>query len=743
MAKLAFGQPNVKRTFCSMCPAQCPMLIEVVDGKIGRVAPDKNNGLGQGRLCFKGPKAAEYNNHPLRLNYPQKRVGARGENRWQRISWDQALDEIAAKLAKLREAEGPEMLATFGGTHQGPGEAANFKFCSSFGTPNFMIQGRNCGVGEFVTGVAMHGWDTKIAMPIQGVTGCVVMWGMSMQSSRNARLGIERNKKAGMKVIVVDPRTTEVAELADVHLKVRPRTDGALIMAMIHVMIKENLYDKDFVERWTLGFDEVRKSVEEWTPERAAEICDVPAEDIIKATRIYAENRPCRIVTGVALIQQGQGASQSSVRALETLKAISGNLDVPGGEPQWGPYDQYAWLENIHFDRLINHPLRTRDSVNAEYTPTCSVKFYAASREAMAKVYPDGFTGCEYILFADPSAVYRAVLTKKPYPIRAIILQGGNPLQTMGGGKLAYEAFKSPNLDLLVGIDHWMTPSALLADYVLPASDCFERPDIATRLGLLPMFYVGQQAVQPQFERRNDYEIWAGIARRLARLTEVEDAAEWPETVEEMFDRYLAPSGKTYHEWAEAPVNFHMKAPQFKKYEQQGFATASGKVELIPSLFAKVGADPSLTYQGPPYCLPDVDDEAEYPLVMIPGNRYEAGTASRMHALESLRKLHPDPLCEIHPETAARYNIEDGDWVIIERPEGSIKQKARVHEGIRLDTISPDGYWWEPSEERAEPSLSGAWWANANAITPSKPELSSWAGDQLLRGAHCQIRKAE
>ncbi len=742
---LEWGQPNVKRTHCSMCPGFCPMLVEVKDGKAVSVYPDKNNRLGTGRFCIKGPRAIEYHDHPLRLNYPQKRAGARGENKWERITWDQALDEIAAKLAELRDIEGPEMLATMGGTHQGCGDWSNFRFSVRFGTPNFIIQGRNCGVGEFSNEVAMYGWDTKISAPMPGLTKCSVIWGTGLEGAGQvSTLVYKKTKQAGGKLIVVDPRTTAITKIADLHLQIKPRTDGALILGWIHVMIKEGLYDKEFVDKWCLGFDEVRKSVEEWTPERASEICGVPAEDIVKAARMYGQNRPAKITTGVALIQQGQGASQSSVRALHTLKAISGNLDVVGGEPQWGPYDPntFAWLENIRFDKILDHPLRTRDSVNADYTPICSVRGYAASREAMAKVYPDGFTGCEYQLFADPSAVYRAILEKKPYPIRALIMQGGNPLQTMGGGKKAAEAFKSPNLDLLVCVDHWMTPSALLADYVLPATDFLERPDIASRLGLMPAFTCGQQSLPSLFERRHDYDFWAGLARRLAVLTEFEDAADWPDTLEEMYDRFLAPSGKTFHEWADGPMNWSMKMPEFKKYEKQGFATASGKVELIPGLYEKLGMSLPLTYEGPPFCLPDVDDEDSYPLQMIPGTRFEYATASRQFAIKSLMKNHPDPICELHPETAASYGIAEGDWVLIDRPEGTIRQKVKLNAGLRRDIVHPEGYWWDPYAERAEPSLSGAWSANANSITPSQPELSSFAGDQLLRGMRCQIRKA-
>lgn len=739
MTRLAFGG-NVRRTICSLCPQHCGLLVEVRDGRATRFIGDKDNPVSNGKLCLKAGSCLEFHNHPQRLNHPLKRVGTRGQNRWEQIGWEQALDEIAAKLAAIRHREGPESLATLGGTHQGPGDWSSWRFACHFGSPNFVSQGRNCGVGEIVTESAVYGWDTKYQFPYPGITRCEILWGANFPESLPLFWNILKEaQRAGMKLIVVDPRLTEAAREADLYLPIRPRTDGALALAMIRVLIEEGLYDREFVERWCLGFEQVRQIAAEWTPERASEVTGLPAVDIVTAARMYADNRPARINTGVALVQGGQGASRSAVLGLAILKAISGNLDVPGGEPLGNIYDpsQFAWLQNVGFDRLLDHPLRTRESVNAAHTPICSVSGYRAFRRSMARLYPEGHTGCAYMLFADPSAIYRAVLDQDPYPIRAIILQGGNPLLTMGGGEAAYRAFASPNLELLVAMDYWLTPSAQLADYVLPAADFLERPDISAHWGLINAFVVAQQAVAPQHERRNDYELWAGLGRRLL------DPTEWPETLEQMLDRFLAPSGKTYQEWADAPVNFHFPIPAARKHEEHGFATASGKVELVPSLFTQLGVNPLPTYEGPPYARPDVDNEADYPLQMIPGSRFIETTASRLHPIARLRKRHPEPMVDIHPETAARFGIADGDWVLIERPEGGIRQRARLSADIRPDTVHPDGYWWEPAAHAGEPELSGAWVSNANAITPSDPSMSSFAGDQLLRGMRCRVKRTE
>ena len=326
------------------------------------------------------------------------------------------------------------------------------------------------------------------------------------------------------------------------------------------------------------------------------------------------------------------------------------------------------------------------------------------------------------------------VIEGDTYPIRAIIVQNGEPLVNYGGSRLAYEAFTSEELELLVVMDHWLTPTAQLADYVLPATDFLERPELSMRWGFTRMFSVGQQSVAPLFERRDDYDLWAGIGRRLL------DPLDWPEQVDEMLDRFLAPSGRTHREWGESGASCYLPENRtFQKYREHGFATASGKVELIPSLFEQFGIDPRPVYTGPPYARPDVDDEAAYPLQMLTGSRVLEFMGSTMRQSKKMLARHPEPLVQIHPETAATYNIADGDWVEIARPEGAIRQRATVTDAIRPGTINLAGYWWDP-KRRPGADLSGVWEANGNAITPYDPKLSSFVGDQPLRGLRCSIR---
>jgi anaerobic selenocysteine-containing dehydrogenase len=715
------------------------MLVEVENGRAVRFQGDPDNPVNSGRLCVKAGATLELHEHPDRLNHVLKRVGRRGDGEWEKIGWNQAMNEIAAKLADIRKREGPEALATLGGTMHAR-DWATWRFITQWGTPNFINTGRNCGAGSLITECAMYGWDTVTTPFLPGLTKCLIMWGSNFAEGNPMGWGhLRKSVESGeLKLIVVDPRRTKSADIAHLHLALRPRTDGALALGMIRTIIEEELYDKEFVANWCLGFDEVRKIAQEWTPERTSEITGLPAEQIVEAARIYAANSPARLSFGVSTSQIGEGAARSALLGQAILRAISGNLDVLGGEMlEDDPYETLDYPDLVGFPDLIDHPARTRDNVSAHEVPLCSVKAYAAFREAMSKVQPDGHYAAQYMLFTTPPHLYRAVIEGDPYPIRAIIVQNGEPMVNYGGSKLAHQAFTSDELELLVVMDHWLTPTAQLADYALPAADFLERPELSMRWGFTRMFSVGQKTASPLFDRHDDYDLWAGLGRRLL------DPADWPEDVEEMLDRFLAPTGRSHRAWADGGPSFYIpQNRQFQKYKKRGFATPSGKVELIPSMLEKFGADPRPVYTGPPYARPDVDDEAAYPLQMLTGSRVVEFMGSTMRQAKKMRARHPEPLVEINPETAAEHGIAHGDWVEIARPEGAIRQRASVTDAIRPGTINLAGYWWDPQRGPGR-DLSGVWEANANAITPYDTKLSSFVGDQPLRGLRCRISRVD
>ena len=728
---------NTRKGTCPVCGTFCHIVTHIDNGKVVKVQPDSESVLGH--LCIRGVNGVEYHDHPKRLNYPLKRVGARGEAKWERISWEQAMDEIAAKLASIRDRYGPEAVLALGGSPHGPGDPAAWKWCNLWGTPNFFHLGKNCGEAEFPVECAMYGYDTIAAWATfldPKKTEVLVIWGAN-QSESQPRLwdGYKYSQSQGLKIIVVDPRPTTCAKTADLWLQLRPGTDGALALGILNVIINEGIYDKEFVEKWCLGFDELKALVQQYPPERVSEITWVPTDKIIEAARIYANASAAALTWGVANTHLGNKAGLSGVLGKCWLRAITGNLDKEGGQVFSTPPNYTAFYDEINWDNQINHPLRTRDTVSADQQSIGSVKALVLYQEAMKRVYPKGWGAAQYFIYPSPHACWEAILTEKPYPIRAVFSQGTNTLCSIGDSKHAYNAFKSDNLELHVSMDHFMTPTGALADYVLPATDAMERPTITNLWGMTGSEFAREAAGEPMHERKDDYQLWADLGKRLGQ------AEHWPVTLEGWLDKLLEPAGVTLHELAQTPGYFPVK--EYKKYEKTGFGTFSGKVELVPTLLQQLGYDPLAGYEEPPQSPISTPELAkEYPLILISGARVKEFHHSSHRQLEKIRKRYPDPIMEISPEKARELGISEGDWAWVETPMGKVKQKAKFLEGMPPQVVHADGYWWFPEKEEAEPSLFGVWESNIDAIVPDEPGLSDYAGNSYFRGLLCKVYKA-
>jgi len=736
---------EIRRSNCFQCWHWCQVLVHVEDGQVLKVLPDREENQDN-QICVKAGSAVDFHYHSDRLNYPLKRVGKRGDNKWQRIGWDQAMDEIARSLDEIRTQYGPESLTTLGGTIHTHGDAMAWRWCNLFGTPNMIWQGKNCGEAQVLSDCAVLGYPS-MGIPIPGMTKCALIWGSNpSESSPPNNPGItcpwtwlKSAKELGCKIIVVDPRRTKTAELADLWLQIRPGTDGALGLGMLNVIINEELYDKEFVERWCTGFEQIKALVREYPPQRVAKITWIPQEDIVQAARLYGTLKPATIGWGVADCQIGGGAVKSAVLTKSILRAITGSLDVMGGNLMGTTPQRLNWVKNIMWDRQFDHPLRKRDNLGADRWPVASVKGYKLYRQAMANVYPDGFGGAQYHMFVSSHAVWKSILTEKPYPTKAVIMQGSNPLLVLGDAKTIHQALKSDNLSLHVSMDFIMTPSNMLADYVLPATDWLERPEVKDFWGLIDMVGGAKAVVEPLFERHHDYDLWRDLGKRMGQ------AEYWPDTLEAMYDKMLESAGTTFEELCSMPGRaLPIVVPDEKKYEKKGFATFSGKVELVPSILEKLGYDPLPNYEEPPRSPVRTPDFAkEYPLILISGSRVMDYSHSRYREQQKLRKRYPYPLLQIHPETAAELGIADGDAVYVETPEGKIKQRAGVWDGIHPQVVHADGFWWYPELPGKEPCLFGVWESNINAITPGEEEFFDYAGNNAFRGLLCRVYKAK
>ncbi|MBI5894684.1 MAG: molybdopterin-dependent oxidoreductase [Desulfobacterales bacterium] len=467
------------------------------------------------------------------------------------------------------------------------------------------------------------------------------------------------------------------------------------------------------------------------------EITWVPKEKMIEVARLFATSKPAYLTFGVATCHLGGGAVMPAVVGKCILRAITGNLDVKGGS-SFCEYPVSSYMDEVHWDKVIGHPTRKRDNVSAHRWPVASVKAFGMFKEAQGKVFPKGAGYCHYFLYPGSRYIWSAILEEDPYPLKAVILHNSNPLVVLGNGKRIYQAMKSPNLELLVCMDRWMTPSAQLADYVLPAADALERPQLDNTWGFFGGFFGREKAVEPLYERREDYELWRDLGKRLGQ------AEYWPDTMEKWFDKILKSGGVTFKELVAMDTTGIVTTPEYGLHKKRGFATFSGKVELASSVFERLGYDPLPEYQEPPWSPVSTPELAkEFPLILTSGGRVRPFHHSQHRQIENLRRKYPAPLLQIHPETAQGLGISDGDTVYIETPLGRIRQKAKLMEGIDPRVVHADGYWWYPEMPAEDPCLFGVWESNINCILPDDPEMCDYTGDNPFRGLLCRVYKAK
>jgi anaerobic selenocysteine-containing dehydrogenase len=640
-------------TDCTICYHSCGMNVLVEDGRIVKVEGLKDHPLNKGQLCPKGERAMEWVYHPDRLKHPMKRVG----ERWERIPWDRVLDEIADKLRRLKEEFGPETLSIFSGSIG----VENFemmelaqRFKGAFGSPNFIsvegicyrmrIRARQITFGKY----PVEEMETKL----------YVLWGHNPeQSDFPLHLAIQENLAKGSRLVVIDPKRFPLASQAEMYLPIRPGTDGALALAVMHVVIKENLYDREFVERWTHGFDRLVPHVEPYTPEWAEKITWIPAEEIRKFARLYAGAEAASIFQGTNTQDQTANGTQNS-RAFSILQTITGNINNPGG-----------WVISPRLSL-------TGLGIPAEAKPI-GADDYRLFYEIWGRKSPYGQVVCF------PDSV--------PGVIRALIVTGGNPAVSLPDSNAFREAFKK--LDLLVVHDLFMTETAELAHYVLPACTHLEKNGLAYSYNVchgIPYLMVRKKAIEPLHEGWSEFRLWKELAKRMG----FGHLFPW-ESDEEVVELELKPSGLSYQELKEGKVAgaYYME----KKYGidgVKGFSTPSRKIEIYSQAFADQGFDPLPTYREPDQSpVNDPQLYQEYPLILTTGARILYFTHSQHRNIRDLKEKNPEPFAEVHPGTAGKYGIKDGDPIIVESNRGQIRVKARVTKEMMEGVVSIPHGW--------------------------------------------------
>jgi len=736
--KRVTSEEELKRVTCYMCWQQCEVQLRIKDGILKEALACPEGYVGGGFACERLIAAPEFHYSPKRLNYPMKRVGERGEAKWERISWEQALDEIAEKLLKIRDEYGPEALTKFSGTVHGPACWAGWRFFNLWGSPNSFNQGKNCGEANNLMETALYGWDSLGCGPVPGATKTIVCWGANPIQSWMTKWNVmKQSMDEGARLIVIDPMLSETASHADFWVQPKPSTDGALAWGVINIIIQEDLYDHEFVENWCTGFDELVEKAKKYTVDYVAKICDIPEWQVTQLAHMYADGPTC-LLWGLSDCHQGK-SGHSFVYAKAVLRAITGNVDRLGGNMQTGPHEDIDWFKGIEWDAMIAKADTGKDTVTADKYPLCNKKALARYNEYIKKAWGGKGYGCSfYFLFPSWRGLCDAIIDEKPYPIKAAFIQAGNPLTANTNQDRTLEALEK--LDLLVGMDFFKTPSNAMADYLLPAASWIERPHVMLFWGLTSVAVGRPQGMPALYERKDDYWLWKELAKRLKL------EGEWPETLEDMYSLFLRPTGKTYEEfstsdeyWTAPPI-----VPERYRTNGYGFGTKSGKCELVPSICVEVGLDPMPDWE-PQSQSPERTPEiaAEYPLRLISGRRIRPYHHTMYRELKSLRWMHPDPLVDIHPALARSLNIADGELVYIETPLGRVRQKAHVTEAIREDTVHCDAYWYFPEEPEEKPSLFDFRRANIDGIIDNSDDVLDYAGDDPFRSMMCRIYKVD
>jgi anaerobic selenocysteine-containing dehydrogenase len=680
---------EIIKSDCILCINSCGINAYVEDGKLVKVEGMKEHPISEGALCPRGKALPEWVASEDRIKYPMKRA-ATG---WERISWDEALDTVAEKLKEIKEKYGAKGLAVYTGslgTENIELAAYAQRFRGVYGTPNLLSVEGNCFRSRIMARQMTFGgypieepWNSK----------CILVYGQNMDQSRitvGNKLYKAMDEGTLEHVVVIDPKRIPMADRG-IHLQLRPGTDTALSLGFLNVIIGENLQDQEFIDKYCKGFDELKEHVKEYTPEKVSEITWVPAEDIRKVARIFATAKPASVVPGTCSIDQHINGFQGN-RIHSIMQAVTGNVDIPGG-----------WV-SIPFIRLGDMRLtEISDPIGSEEHPLF--------RRFWGRTSPYG----QQMLFAE------AVLNQKPYPIKGLICTGGNPALTLPDSERIKEAMKA--LDFMVVFELFMTDTAKLADIVLPACSFLEKSGVGYVYGVtncIPFAMLRKKVIEPVGESWPDWKIWTEIAKRMG----YDEFFPW-KNEEEIIDFFLGPSGLT----REQLENEHPEGTYYaeKKYKQGKYHTPSGKIEIYSQTLEENGYDPLPKHVEPsksPVSTPELFKK--YPVILTTGARVPEYTHSQMRGVPSLTKTAPVPLAEVHPETAKKYGLADGDMATVETTKGVIDIKVTTTDTLHQGIFSIPHGWAK---------------ANANNLTELTPR-DPVTGYTEMKALLCRISKA-
>jgi anaerobic selenocysteine-containing dehydrogenase len=681
---LAADPPPVLGACPHDCPDTCSMLVKVRDGKVVAVQGNPAHPFTQGRLCAKTSHYQERVHHPERLLHPLKRIGPKGSGQFERIGWDEALATIGQRWRAIIDASGPQAILPY--SYLGTQGLVNGL---TVGDPFFNRLGATVSERTFCDSGASTAYIMSMG-PTAGMdpesiahSRYIILWACNVLAT-NAHLWpfIDAARKSGAKLVVIDPARTQTSAHADLHLRPRPGTDGALALAMIQVIIAEGLSDADYVARHTTGFDELSAHVARYTPEFAEAETGIAADLIRQLARDYAATQPSAIRIGVA-IERSAGGGQL-VRALACLPALTGAWRKPGG----GLLQLPLWAFPMRWDVLHR----------ADLIPP----------------------GTRVINQWQLGAALTGSLPLDP-PIRALFVWNSNPLVVAPDQLRLIEGLKREDLFTVVS-EHFLTDTARHADLVLPATTQVEQLDLMFSWGHLYLT-LNQPALPPQGEAISNSELF----RRLARLMGIDDPffqRSDGQIIEDAID-WTAPAmqGVTLdllkaQGWARLNLP---KADAYAPHADGGFPTPSGKVELKASMAAggnfvlptfRQGYNghqdgspvPALPTWVPPNESGREAAASAFPLAMMSPKSHAFLNSTYANHRRQLAREGEQKLF-LHPVDAAARGIADGEAVRVRNGRGSFVAVARLGEDtVPGVVIAPMGYWLATSRAQATPA---------------------------------------
>jgi len=647
-------------TICRFCPNACPVDTVIKNEKLVSVKRKSAPGVPARCFCPKNMAAPDIVYAPDRITSPLVRKNGDRIQNYQDTTWDEVLPGIAERLLSYKKKYGPESLAWLKGTGEDWGPIWQYaqRLMHAFGSPNVIGNDALCHAPRTLSNFVTYGTATK---PDTLNAECIIVWGRNDQTSSPPAYNLMmQGVKRGAKLIVIDPIKTRIAEIADQWLQIKPGCDGILAMAIMQVIIHESLYDSHFVGEWTIGFGKLTEAVRQYVPEHVAESIWLTPEEIRRAARLYTTSKPACIAEGNGLDMNADVIG--NVQAICMLRALSGNLDIKGGD--------------VFPQKVPTRDMSLKDTLDSKIKPITWEyplfnNFTKGGGSPVNTVVPD------------------AILDETPYPIKAMIIQASNPLITAANSHRMEKALEK--VEFLVVIDLFITRTAKKADIFLPATTTFETTQLNMSGLNANCMLLQNKVIEPIGNSRPNWKIIFDLAKAL----KLDDTFPF-HTVEDAIDYQLEPSGVTVKQLRENPEGLVLHKTKFKKYKKQGFNTPSGKVELHSTVLSDYGYKPIPSFDLlQPGKISFASADKKYPLIGISGEKSGWFVHSRYRNISWLLGKEEEPFVDLHQNDAELRGIKEADLVKITSPNGDIFMKARLSDVVKNGSIRIPWGWGE------------------------------------------------